>query len=80
MTAGYGTYGQVNFITCTRETTGKTIIAYIPGARMSPTVNMTRISGSTANAWWYDPRTGATTAIETYNTTGTRTFQGVQCV
>jgi len=26
--SGYRTYGQVNFITCMRETTGKTIIAY----------------------------------------------------
>ena len=25
-----GTWGQVDFITCMREATGKTIIAYIP--------------------------------------------------
>jgi hypothetical protein len=74
ITAGFGTYGQVNFTTCMRETVGRTIIAYIPGARMTATVDMTRISGSTANAWWYDPRTGASTPIGTYNTTGTRTF------
>jgi hypothetical protein len=54
------------------------IIAYIPGARMTPTVDMTRISGSTANAWWYDPRSGAATAIGTYSTTGTRTFTPVE--
>jgi hypothetical protein len=64
----------MNFITCMRESTGKAMIAYIPGARMTPTVDMTKISGSTANAWWYDPRSGAATAIGTYSTSGTRTF------
>jgi len=35
---------------------------------------MTKVSGSTANAWWYNPRTGAATAIGTYSTVGTQTF------
>jgi hypothetical protein len=41
---------------------------------MTPTVDMTRISGPTANAWWFDPRSGVATAIGNYSTTGTRPF------
>ena len=72
--SGYGTSGTVDYITCTREATGKTIMAYIPQDAMSPTMDMTKISSPTANAWWYNPTTGAATAIGTYNTTGTQTF------
>lgn len=74
ITSGYGTYGQETYITCMREQTGKTVIAYVPEGSMIPTVDMTRISGTMANAWWYNPRNGDATAIGTYSTTGTRTF------
>jgi hypothetical protein len=72
--SGYGTSGTVDYIVCTREASGKTIMAYIPQDTMTPTMDMTKLSGSTANAWWYNPRTGAATAIGTYNTIGTRPF------
>ena len=72
--SGYGTSGTIDYIACTREAAGKTIMAYIPQDTMTPTVDMTKISGSTANAWWYNPRTGVATAIGTYSTVGTRTF------
>ncbi len=74
VTAGYGIYGQQNYVTCMREATGKSVIAYIPGYSMTPTVNMTQISGPAALAWWYDPRSGAATAIGGYATIGTQTF------
>ena len=72
--SGYGTSGTVYYITCTREASGMTVMAYIPQDQMTPTVDMTKISGSSAGASWYNPRTGATTAIGTYSTTGTRAF------
>jgi hypothetical protein len=74
VTSGYGTAGQTDYLTAMREADGKTAIIYFPQGTMVPTVDLTRISGSTAIAWWYNPRTGAATAIGTYSTTGTRTF------
>jgi hypothetical protein len=38
------------------------------------TVTMGRISGARVRAWWYDPRTGTSTEIGTFDNTGTRTF------
>lgn len=38
------------------------------------TVNMPLLSGQTATAWWYDPRSGVATRIGTAPTTGTQTF------
>jgi hypothetical protein len=72
--SGYGTYGQEDCITSMREATGKTVITYIPNGSMTPTVDMTQMSGSTANAWWYNPTNGVATDIGTYSTTGTQTF------
>jgi hypothetical protein len=71
---GYGTYDQEDYITCMREATGKTVIAYIPNGTMTPTVDMTQISGSAANAWWYNTQNGAATLIGSYTTTGSQVF------
>ena len=71
---GYGTSGTIDYVTTAREASGKTIVAYIPQDALTPTVAMTNVSGSTANAWWYNPRTGAPTLIATYATSGTETF------
>ena len=74
VTSGYGIWGTGNYVSVTREATGKTVMIYIPRNITTLTVDMTKISGSTANAWWYDPRTGAATNIGSYGTTGTRSF------
>jgi len=74
VTAGYGTYGQQAFVTAMREASGKTIIAYVPVGSMTPSFAMEKISGPAAIAWWYDPRSGAATAIGAYATIGTQTF------
>jgi chitodextrinase len=74
VTSGYGASGTMDYLTCMREATGKTIFIYIPRDQMTPTVDMTKVSGAAANAWWYNPRTGVATGIGSYNTTGTQTF------
>jgi hypothetical protein len=57
-----------------RASDGSTIIAYLPGGG-DLTVDMTRVGGTSANAWWFDPRTGAATAAGSgVSTTGRRTF------
>jgi hypothetical protein len=71
---GYGTFGQEGYITCMREATGKTVIVYIPNGTMTPTVDMTRISGSMAQAWWYNTQNGASTLIGSYATSGSQVF------
>jgi hypothetical protein len=49
-------------------------MAYFPQDQMTATVAMTRISGSTANAWWYNPQTGGATLIGSYATSGSQAF------
>jgi len=72
--SGYGTSGTGAYIACTREASGKTVMAYVPQNLMTPTLDMSRIAGTTANAWWYNPRSGTASAIGSYSTTGTRPF------
>lgn len=71
---GYGSSGTVDYITAARESSGATVVAYIPQDGMAPIVAMTNVSGTTANAWWYNPRTGAATAIGAFGTSGLQTF------
>jgi hypothetical protein len=57
-----------------RANDGSSVIAYLPAGH-GVTVNMTKVSGSSANAWWFDPRTGTVaSAGSALPTTGTRTF------
>jgi hypothetical protein len=71
MTAGYGSSG--NQATTERASDGSTIISYLPNSR-AVTINMTKVGGTEAKAWWYNPSTGAAALIGTYANTGTQTF------
>ncbi|HEY3496945.1 MAG TPA: DUF4038 domain-containing protein [Polyangiaceae bacterium] len=51
----------------------RTIIAYLPSQR-AVTIRMDRLSGTSANAWWVNAATGASTAAGTHATTGVRDF------
>jgi subtilisin-like proprotein convertase family protein len=79
LTAGYGTYytgGYVSdddYATCTREARGHTVIVYAPTQR-AMTIDMTKISGASAQAWWFNPQTGVATNFASYATTGTQDF------
>ncbi|MDF2691898.1 MAG: hypothetical protein K0S65_281 [Labilithrix sp.] len=73
LTAGFGTYGSATYATTARASDGATVIAYLPTSRQV-TIDMTRVSGSQANAWWFEPSAGLATAIGTYPTSGTRSF------
>jgi hypothetical protein len=52
---------------------GTTAIIYAPSSR-GLTISMSKISGSTARAWWYNPETGLATRVGDFPTTGSRTF------
>jgi len=49
------------------------VIAYIPTSRKI-TVDLSRISGAKAKAWWFDPRIGKASAAGEFPTTGSRDF------
>jgi hypothetical protein len=48
-------------------------MVYAPVGR-SFSVRMDRIHGGRVKAWWFDPRTGESTAIGTFPNTGEREF------
>jgi hypothetical protein len=73
MTAGYGTWGNTNYATAALTGNGNTLIAYLPTRRMV-TVDMSKLSGTEARAWWYRPSNGTATEIGTFATSGNRQF------
>jgi hypothetical protein len=56
-----------------RASDGSYALVYLPQPRPL-TVSLATISGDTARAWWYDPRTGAAREIGTFPAGGTQTF------
>jgi chitodextrinase len=56
-----------------RTSDGTTIIAYIP-TRRTVTVNLAAINGATARAWWFNPRTSASTLIGEFATGASQSF------
>lgn len=79
LTAGFGTFStnsavsSNNYATCARETNGHTVMIYAPTQR-AMTVNLTKVSGTNALAWWFDPRSGTATNFGLYATTNSQVF------
>jgi len=73
VTAGLGEFNGLDYLAAARASDGSTVIAYMP-SRRRVTVDMAKISGSQAKAWWFDPRTGKATAIGVFPTRGARDF------
>lgn len=59
--------------TATRDEDGTYALVYAPTGRPF-SVRMGVINGSNAVCWWYDPRTGTSEQIGTFESQGTRTF------
>jgi hypothetical protein len=64
--------GRYQFV-ATRDADGTYAMVYAPIGRAF-SVRMSKISGGTVRAWWFDPRTGAATSIGTFPNTGEREF------
>jgi hypothetical protein len=64
--------GRYQFV-ATRDANGSYAMVYVPIGR-SFSVRMSTITGARVNAWWFDPRTGAATAIGTFPNIGEREF------
>lgn len=57
----------------TRDTEGSYLMIYLPQNK-SVKVDIGKISGSTKNAWWFDPRTGKAISMKSLRGNETRTF------
>lgn len=64
--------GRYRF-TATRDTEGTYALVYVPVGRPFK-VKLDKIIGKTVKAWWFNPRTGAATAIGEYPNSGEREF------
>ena len=64
--------GRYQFV-ATRDADGSYAMVYAPVGRPF-SVKMSAIAGPTVKAWWFNPRTGAATAIGTFPNTGERAF------
>ncbi|MDQ3346652.1 MAG: glycoside hydrolase family 140 protein [Acidobacteriota bacterium] len=64
--------GRYHF-TATRDADGTYAMVYAPVGRPF-SVRMSKLTGGTVKAWWFDPRTGAATAAGTFPNTGEREF------
>ena len=63
------------YVGATRDREGSYAMIYLPHG-LDVTVDLTKISGTHAVAWWFDPRTGQVTRIDgNFPTSGTRTFE-----
>lgn len=67
--AGEGEY----HIRATRDEHGRYAMVYIPTPQ-TVGIHTDALSGAQLKAWWYDPRTGAASEIETFPAGGTRRF------
>ncbi len=64
--------GRYHFA-ATRDSAGSYAMVYAPVGRTF-SVKMNVITGPSVKAWWFNPRTGAATAIGTFPNTGERAF------
>lgn len=74
VTGGIGEFRGLDYAATARTSGGGTVIAYMPTAR-TLTVDLRRVSGRRAKAWWYDPRTGASSCAGEFATTTSREFR-----
>lgn len=69
VTKGLGEFLGLDYLAAARTPDGSTVIAYMPTSR-TITVDTSKISGSKANAWWFDPRSGEASPADSHATQG----------
>ena len=70
---GLGEFRGLDYLAAARTQDGATVMAYLPSERTF-TVDMTKIAGLKAKAWWFNPRTGKTDLAGEFPTRGKRPF------
>jgi hypothetical protein len=73
VTTGLGEFNGLDYLAAAITSDGSTVMAYMPSKR-SITVDLSRMSGTQAQAWWFDPRTGKASAAGRHPTQGTQEF------
>ena len=63
----------MDLLTAARTADGGTVMAYLPTSRPI-TVEMSKVSGKEAVAWWFNPRTGDSSKAGKFPTTGKKQF------
>lgn len=63
-----GFQSGISYAATARINDGSSVIAYIPTNR-SVTIDLTQVAGTSARAWWFNPRTAAASSIDVYPTT-----------
>lgn len=66
VTAGYGTFGKLDYVTAARTTDGKLVMAYVPAtgsAKRALTVDLRQLAAPVA-AQWFNPAKGGYITIE----------------
>jgi hypothetical protein len=69
VTAGLGEFNGLDYLAAARTSDGSTVIAYMPTSR-TISVDMSKVSGSQVQAWWFDPRNGKATAAGVFPASG----------
>ncbi len=64
----------IDRICATRGSSGDYAFVYLPEGQSKVTVNTGKLAGENLTAWWYDPRTGESTKIDTAKKGETREF------
>jgi hypothetical protein len=70
---GLGEFNGLDYLTAARTKDGESIVVYLPTARPF-TVNLGKISGKNATAYWFNPRTGHATSAGQFPATGSHRF------
>jgi hypothetical protein len=73
ITAGLGEFNGLDYLAAARTDDGSCIMAYMPAAR-TIMVDLSKVAGEKACAWWFDPRTGQQTPAGEYLTGQPCTF------
>jgi len=73
VTTNRGSIGSTGYVAAASAPDGSGLVAYLPDRR-SVAVDLTAIGGTSANAWWFNPRTGDATFIGEFETTGSTAF------
>lgn len=70
---GLGEFMGLDYLSAARTADGGTAIAYMPTSR-EITVDMAKISGDKASAWWFDPRSGEARSAGSFATQALHEF------
>jgi len=70
---GLGEFHGLDYLAAARTADGGTIIAYLPTARAF-TVDLSKVAGTSAQGWWYNPRTGKADSAGKFTTGAKQKF------